>query len=173
VECIASRALSKRDWLSSTRYTRKARYSGIQVGFILPLFGEGLIDLADEYGDSEDLLGKWFAAKPEKRKDIFLATKFGMRSKPAELKKGLVIDSSPEYYRKALERSLGRLGLPYVDLYYVHRLDKITPIEKTIEALVELKNAGKIKHLGLSECSAETLRRALRCTPHNMCGSRV
>jgi aryl-alcohol dehydrogenase-like predicted oxidoreductase len=165
VECIASRALTKRDWLSSTRYTRKARYSGIQVGFILPLFGEGLIDLADEYGDSEDLLGKWFAANPEKRKDIFLATKFGMRSKPAELKKGLVIDSSPEYCRKALERSLGRLGLPYVDLYYVHRLDKITPIEKTIEALVELKNAGKIKHLGLSECSAETLRRAYAVHP--------
>lgn len=53
-----------------------------------------------------------------------------------------------------------RLGLPYVDLFYVHRLDKITPIEKTVQALVELKNAGKIKYLGLSECSAESLRRA-------------
>lgn len=72
----------------------------------------------------------------------------------------MIIDSSPEYCRKALETSLKRLGLPYVDLYYVHRLDKVTPVEKTIEALVELKEAGKIKHIGLSECSADSLRRA-------------
>jgi aryl-alcohol dehydrogenase-like predicted oxidoreductase len=72
----------------------------------------------------------------------------------------MVVDSSPEYCRQALEKSLKRLGLPYVDLYYVHRLDKVTPIEKTIEALVELKNAGKIKHIGMSECSADSLRRA-------------
>jgi aryl-alcohol dehydrogenase-like predicted oxidoreductase len=77
-----------------------------------------------------------------------------------EDKTGFTIDSSPEYCRQAIEKSLKRLGLPYVDLYYVHRLDKITPIEKTIEAMVELKNAGKIKYLGLSECSAESLRRA-------------
>lgn len=70
------------------------------------------------------------------------------------------MDSSPEYCRTCIERSLGRLGLPFVDLYYVHRLDKVTPIEKTMQPLVELKNAGKIKHIGLSECSAESLRRA-------------
>jgi aryl-alcohol dehydrogenase-like predicted oxidoreductase len=114
---------------------------------------------ADEYKDSEDLLGKWFAANPDKRKDIFLATKFGIRTDPAAPTK-FGVDSSPEYARQALDRSLKRLGLPYVDLYYVHRLDKITPIEKTIEALVELKKAGKIKYLGLSECSADSLRRA-------------
>jgi aryl-alcohol dehydrogenase-like predicted oxidoreductase len=106
------------------------------------------------------VLGKWFAANPEKRKDIFLATKFGIRSKSEDHQKGMKIDSSPEYCRQALEKSLQRLSLPYVDLYYVHRLDKVTPIEKTIEALVELKNAGKIKHLGMSECSADSLRRA-------------
>lgn len=74
------------------------------------------------------------------------------------------VDSSPEYCYAALEKSLKRLGVTYVDLFYVHRLDKVTPIEKTMEALVELKNAGKIKHIGLSECSAESLRRA--CAVH-------
>lgn len=121
-------------------------------------------DTADEYADSEDLLGKWFAANPEKRNDIFLATKFGMRAR-SDGEKWRLIDSSPDYCHQALEKSLTRLGLPYVDLYYVHRLDKITPIEKTIEALVELKNAGKIKHIGLSECSADSLRRAHAVSP--------
>jgi aryl-alcohol dehydrogenase-like predicted oxidoreductase len=78
---------------------------------------------------------------------------------------GFHVDSSPEYCHKAIEKSLRRLGLPYVDLYYIHRLDKVTPIEKTVEALVELKKAGKIKYLGLSECSAESLRRAYAVHP--------
>lgn len=73
---------------------------------------------------------------------------------------GFRVVATPEYCRQAIEKSLKRLGLPYVDLYYLHRMDKVTPIEKTVEALVELKNAGKIKYLGLSECSADTLRRA-------------
>lgn len=70
------------------------------------------------------------------------------------------MNSSPEYCREALGKSLKRLGLPYVDLYYVHRLDKVTPIEATIQAMAALVNAGKIKYIGLSECSADTLRRA-------------
>lgn len=70
------------------------------------------------------------------------------------------MNSTPEYCRSAIEKSLRRLGLPFVDLYYIHRLDKVTPIEKTIQVLVELKEAGKIKHIGLSECSADSLRRA-------------
>ncbi|GAM44072.1 hypothetical protein TCE0_060f19399 [Talaromyces pinophilus] len=118
--------------------------------------GQVFWDTADEYGDSEDLLGKWFAANPEKRKDIFLATKFGIRIIDGKLNPS----SSPEYCRQAIEKSLKRLGLPYVDLYYIHRLDKVTPIEKTVQTMVELKNEGKIKHLGISECSAESLRRA-------------
>ena len=118
------------------------------------------VSLADKYGDSEDLLCKWFAANPENRKDIFLATKFGIKMDPKAPLAGFTVDSSPEYCKEALEKSLKRLGLPYVDLYYVHRLDKATPIEKTMEAMVELKRAGKIKNLGLSECSAESLRRA-------------
>ncbi|RFU28500.1 hypothetical protein B7463_g7843, partial [Scytalidium lignicola] len=126
--------------------------------------GETFWDTADEYGDSEDLLGKWFAANPDKRKDIFLSTKFGVR-RSSDGSKGLSIDSTPEYCRQAIEKSLKRFGLPYVDLYYIHRLDKVTPIEKTMEAMVELKNAGKIKYLGLSECSAESLRRAYAVHP--------
>ncbi|KAF2103635.1 Aldo/keto reductase [Rhizodiscina lignyota] len=113
-------------------------------------------DTADEYADSEDLLGKWFAANPEKRKDIIIATKFGIKMHSG----GFNVDSTPEYCREANSNSLRRLGLPSIDIYYVHRLDKVTPIEKTIEAMVELKNAGKIKYLGMSECSAESLRRA-------------
>jgi aryl-alcohol dehydrogenase-like predicted oxidoreductase len=109
------------------------------------------------YADSEDLLGKWFAANPNKRKDIFLATKFGNKTTADG---GRSIDSTPEYCKSACEKSLKRLGLPYVDLYYIHRLDQKTPVEKTIRAMVELQKEGKIKYLGISECSSETLRRA-------------
>jgi aryl-alcohol dehydrogenase-like predicted oxidoreductase len=117
---------------------------------------------ADMYHDSEDLLGKWFAANADKRSSIFLATKFGYR----RTNKGEHgIDTSPEYARQAIERSLQRLGTSYVDLYYLHRLDKVTPIEKTMAALAELKRAGKIRHIGLSECSASALRRAHAVEP--------
>lgn len=119
--------------------------------------GERFWDSADMYGDSEDLLGKWFKANPEKREHIFLATKFANR----KMEDGsFKIDSTPEYAKQACNKSLERLGLPSVDLYYIHRLDRATPIEKTIEAMVELKNEGKIKYLGISECSSESLRRA-------------
>jgi aryl-alcohol dehydrogenase-like predicted oxidoreductase len=113
------------------------------------------------YGDCEDLLGKWFAANPGKRENIFLATKFGIIPEKGSIK----VDSSPEYCRQALEKSLKRLGLPFVDLFYIHHLDKVTPIEKTIKVMAELKNAGKIKHLGISECSADTIRRASAIHP--------
>jgi aryl-alcohol dehydrogenase-like predicted oxidoreductase len=113
-------------------------------------------DTADVYGDSEDLLGKWFA-RSGKRDEIFLATKGGSgldeHGKPR-------VRSDPEYIRDACNQSLKRLGVDHVDLYYIHRLDKVTPIEKTVGAMVELKNEGKIKYLGLSECSASTLHRA-------------
>ncbi|KAJ5391692.1 Aldo/keto reductase [Penicillium cosmopolitanum] len=120
--------------------------------------GQWFWDTADKYGDSEDIIGKWFAENPEKRKDIFLATKFGI--KYTDTAPGFTIDSSPAYCRTSIESSLNRLGLPFVDLYYVHRLDKVTPIEKTMEVMLDLKTAGKIKNIGLSECSAESLRRA-------------
>lgn len=108
------------------------------------------------YGDSEVLIGKWFKMHPERRGDIFLATKFAITASEA----GLGIDSSPEYCRKACEKSLQKLGIDCIDLYYIHRLDEKTPIEKTIQEMVKLKNEGKIKHFGISECSSTSLRRA-------------
>jgi aryl-alcohol dehydrogenase-like predicted oxidoreductase len=123
--------------------------------------GQTFWDSADIYGDSEDLLGKWFKANPDKIDKIFLATKFGNKITPD----GLVIDSSPEYVKQACASSLKRLGLPSVDLYYVHRVDGKTPIEMTVAAMVDLKKDGKIKYLGLSEVSAATLRRAQKVHP--------
>ncbi|KKA30318.1 hypothetical protein TD95_003386 [Thielaviopsis punctulata] len=113
-------------------------------------------DTADAYGDSEDIIGKWFALHPERRADIFLATKFGLKMAPEEIS----INSSPEYCRQHCELSLKRMGIECIDLYYVHRIDPVTPIEKTIEMMVQLKKEGKIKALGLSECHSSTLRRA-------------
>ncbi|KAK5165844.1 uncharacterized protein LTR77_008767 [Saxophila tyrrhenica] len=139
-----------------------ARGSGTLVPLPPPQFRLCPTNLApaDEYKDSEDLIGKWFAANPSKRKDIFLATKFAIRQDPDGGHQGLSVDSSPEYCKQAIKKSLSRLQLPYVDLYYVHRVDKKTPIENTMKVMVELKNEGKIKYIGLSECSADTIRRA-------------
>jgi aryl-alcohol dehydrogenase-like predicted oxidoreductase len=115
--------------------------------------------LADAYGDCEDILGKWFAQNPDKRKNVFLASKFGLRFGSDG---SISTDSTPEYAKQALNTSLKRLGLPYVDLYYSHRVDGKTPIEKTVQALAELQKEGKTKYIGLSEVSATTLRRACK-----------
>jgi aryl-alcohol dehydrogenase-like predicted oxidoreductase len=112
------------------------------------------LNAANIYGDNEDIIGKWFKANPDKRNDIFLATKFGSSMGDRD------IDSSPENARESLEKSLGRLGLPSVDLFYIHRIDGKTPIEKTMRAMVELKNEGKFKYIGISDCTAKGLRRA-------------
>ncbi|KAF2256643.1 putative aldo-keto reductase, partial [Trematosphaeria pertusa] len=119
--------------------------------------GERFWDTADMYGDSEDLLCKWFEASRGKRDNIFLATKFANRVNPDGTRE---INSSPEYCKEACAKSLKRLGVPTIDLYYCHRLDRKTPIEKTVEAMAELKKEGKIKYIGLSECSSDSLRRA-------------
>jgi aryl-alcohol dehydrogenase-like predicted oxidoreductase len=126
--------------------------------------GQTFWDSADMYGDSEDLLGKWFE-RTGKRNEIFLATKFANKFDENGNMLG-VVDSSPEYCRSACERSLKRLGIQQIDLYYCHRVDKKTPIEKTVEEMVKLKNEGKIKYLGLSEVSSDTLRRA--CKVHHI-----
>ncbi|KAJ7670089.1 NADP-dependent oxidoreductase domain-containing protein [Mycena polygramma] len=109
-------------------------------------------DTADIYGDSEVLIGKWFK-RTGKRDDIFLASKFGFTPSHS-------IDGSPAYLKAAAESSLKKLGVDHIDLYYLHRADTKTPIEHTVGAMAELVKAGKVKHLGLSEVSAETLRRA-------------
>lgn len=92
-------------------------------------------DSADVYLDSEDLIGKWFK-RTGKRDEIFLATKFGNVWLPDGTRK---IRSDPEYVREACEKSLKRLGVETIDLYYCHRVDLKTPIEKTVEAMAELK----------------------------------
>jgi aryl-alcohol dehydrogenase-like predicted oxidoreductase len=94
-------------------------------------------DSADIYGDSEELIGKWFA-RTGKRDEIFLATKFANKLTP-EGGIRMSVDSSPEYVKQAVEKSLKRLGIKTIDLYYCHRVDKKTPIEKTVQAMAELK----------------------------------
>jgi hypothetical protein len=123
--------------------------------------GERNWDCADAYGDAEDLLGKWFAKYPDKRKDLFLATKFALKWGA----QGLEVDSSPTYAKEACAKSLQRLGVDHIDLYYCHRLDRKTPVEQTVRAMAELKQEGKIKYIGLSECSAASLRRAHKIHP--------
>lgn len=96
--------------------------------------GERFWDSADIYQDSEDLIGKWFE-RTGKRDDIFLATKFALVAKDG----AMTVRSDPEYIKEACEKSLKRLGIPTIDLYYCHRLDGTTPVEKTIEAMAQLK----------------------------------
>ncbi|OAA62849.1 Aldo/keto reductase-like protein [Niveomyces insectorum RCEF 264] len=127
-------------------------------------------DTADFYGDSEDLLGKWFRLHPERRADIFLASKFGLSfglppdARPGQAP-GVLINSTPAYCRASCEESLHRLGLSYIDLYYVHRVDGVTPIEATMAELASLQREGKIRHIGLSSPSSATLRRAYAVAP--------
>ncbi|KAL4949849.1 NADP-dependent oxidoreductase domain-containing protein [Aspergillus filifer] len=113
-------------------------------------------DMADVYGDSEDLVREW-CRRSGKRGDIIIATKFGLQ-RQADGRH--TFRSDPEYVQDACEKSLERLGVDCIDLYYCHRVDGVTPIELTIGAMVELKKQGKIRHLGLSETSPSTLRRA-------------
>lgn len=94
-------------------------------------------DDADVYGDTEELLGKWFAANPDKRRDVFLTTKFGFAGQNAD--GGYNIRSDPEWIAQACEASLKKLQTDYIDLYYCHRVDGKTPIEETIKAMVALK----------------------------------
>ncbi|TGO32746.1 hypothetical protein BHYA_0291g00020 [Botrytis hyacinthi] len=113
-------------------------------------------DTADMYADSEDLLGKWFK-RTGKRDQIFLASKFAFKTNADGTR---TCDTSPEYVKAACAKSLQRLGVQTIDLYYCHRVDQKTPIEKTVEAMAELKREGKIRYLGLSEVSPKTIRRA-------------
>ncbi len=123
--------------------------------------GCNFLDTSDMYGPhtNERLVG---AAIAERRDEAFLATKFGIKLEPGEdggpPKRS--IDGSPAYVKSAVEGSLQRLGIDHIDLYYQHRVDPNTPIEDTVGAMAELVSQGKVRHLGLSEASAETIRRA-------------
>ncbi|CAF4298510.1 unnamed protein product, partial [Adineta steineri] len=124
--------------------------------------GSTYIDSADKYGDNEDLLGKYFKKYPQQRQKIFLASKFaGVISSDGTYS----VRGDAEYIHQAIESSLSRLQVPYIDLYYVHRIDPKVPIEETMTALKELVQQGKIKYIGLSECSSDTIRRAYAIHP--------
>ena len=119
--------------------------------------GVTFLDTADMYGPftNEQLVGK---AIKDRRDEVQLATKFGnVRGANGER---LGIDGSPDYVRQACDASLQRLGVDHIDLYYQHRVDQSVPIEETVGAMKELVEAGKVTHLGLSEASAATIRRA-------------
>jgi aryl-alcohol dehydrogenase-like predicted oxidoreductase len=119
--------------------------------------GVTLLDTADAYGPhtNEELVGRAIVGKRDK---VVLATKFGIVRGPRPQDRGF--DSSPAYIRKAIEGSLRRLNVEHVDLYQCHRVDPKTPIEDTVGAMAELVREGKVRHIGLSEASAATLRRA-------------
>ena len=117
--------------------------------------GITLLDTADIYGESERLVGKAIA---DRRERVALATKFGFTSPATAADRA--IDGSAGYVRRSCEASLQRLGVEFIDLYYLHRVDPKVPIEETVGAMSRLVQEGKVKHLGLSEPSVESLRRA-------------
>jgi aryl-alcohol dehydrogenase-like predicted oxidoreductase len=125
--------------------------------------GINFLDTADAYGPhkNEELVGRAIKGKRDK---IVLATKFGIVRDPSNPNvRG--VSGKPDYVKKACDASLKRLDVETIDLYYQHRVDPETPIEDTVGAMADLVKAGKIRHLGLSEASANTLRRAVKVHP--------
>lgn len=125
--------------------------------------GVTFLDTAEMYGPyaNEELLGR---ALKGRRERVELATKFGIH-RDASQAAGRTLDGTPANVRRSIEGSLRRLDTDVVDLYYLHRVDPATPIEETVGAMAELVKEGKVRHLGLSEASAETLERACRVHP--------
>ncbi len=125
--------------------------------------GVTLLDTADVYGSgrSEELVGR---AVRGRRDEAVIATKFGIVADPDDYAKRS-ISGRPEHVRAACDASLGRLGIDVIDLYYQHRVDADVPVEETWGAMAELVAAGKVRHLGISEPSAASLRRASSVHP--------
>lgn len=125
--------------------------------------GVNFWDTSDIYGPftNELLLSK---ALKNRRKSVVLATKFGI-VRTLDNPGYRAFDGTPEYCKKACDASLLRLGVDEIDLYYLHRVDTKTPIEETVGAMADLVKAGKVRYLGLSEASAQTLRRACKVHP--------
>jgi len=124
--------------------------------------GVNFLDTADMYGvgRNETLIGQVLKTR---RNEVVLATKFGnVRAPNGDF---LGIDGRPEYVLAACDASLKRLGVDHIDLYYQHRVDPKVPIEETVGAMARLVEAGKVRFLGLSEASAQTLRRAASVHP--------
>lgn len=125
--------------------------------------GITLLDTADMYGPftNEQLVGKAIAYRRDR---VFLSTKFGIVLDPANpMARG--VNGRPEYVRQCCEQSLQRLGVDHIDLYYQHRIDPYVPIEETVGAMADLVREGKVRYLGLSEASTQTLERAHNVHP--------
>jgi aryl-alcohol dehydrogenase-like predicted oxidoreductase len=122
--------------------------------------GLNFLDTANIYGDSEIKVGKALLGR---RHSIILATKFGIVTDSLGQDRG--VDGTPENARRACDQSLQRLGVEQVDLYYLHRVDPKVEIEETVGAMAELVRAGKVRYLGLSEASPQTVRRAHEIHP--------
>lgn len=122
--------------------------------------GMNFLDTADTYGlgRNEELVGR---AIRDRRDEVVLATKFGIKREGGSR----TVENSPEYIRAACDASLRRLGVDHVDLYYMHRRNPDVPVEESVGAMAELVEQGKVRHLGLSEVSAGTLRRAYAVHP--------
>ena len=120
------------------------------------------LDTASSYqnGENERFVG---ATIKGRRDAVFLASKYGIQRSAGG---GVAVDNKPESLRAAVDASLQRLGLAHIDLYYLHRIDRTVPIEESVGALAQLVAAGKIRYIGLSECSERTLRRA--CQVHHV-----
>lgn len=125
--------------------------------------GGNFLDTADIYGPflNEQLIAK---AIQGNREEFIIASKFGFEIDDNG-KATWAINGNKNYIKKAVERSLKNLGTDYIDLYYLHRLDTNTPIEETVEAMSELVKEGKVKYIGLSEVSSETIRKAHKVHP--------
>ncbi|MCT4117734.1 aldo/keto reductase [Elizabethkingia anophelis] len=145
-------AYGQADEQESVRTLHKALDSGINFW-----------DTADMYanGKNEELISKVLVPNRDK---IFIATKFGFRFKNNEAgpsnSANTYFDGSPEWIRQAVDNSLQRLRIDTIDLYYAHRIDPNVPVEETVGAMAELVKAGKVRYLGLSEASAESIRKA-------------
>ena len=122
--------------------------------------GVTMFDTADVYGagENEEFVGKWLNGKRER---VFLATKCGNTFGAGGVPAGIV-DGRPEYIRAACDASLRRLGIDVIDLYYLHRIDRDVPIEDSMGAFAELRDAGKIRYIGISEASVESIARAAK-----------
>src|SRR5262249_22194152 len=132
------------DTYTSSVHTLEAAVGVIERALDL---GINFLDTADIYGDSELKVG---AAIKYRRQGVVVATKFGFVPQPRG------IDGTPNHVREACDRSLSRLGIDQIDLYYLHRVDPAVPIEETVGAMAELVRQGKVRHLGLSEAAPTT-----------------
>ncbi|MEA5597331.1 aldo/keto reductase [Rivularia sp. UHCC 0363] len=139
----------------SSAYENRDESEAVQTIYRAIELGITFFDTAEVYNDNEHLVGR---AIRNYRDRVVIATKFGFKIDESGAIAGL--DSSPKNVRQVCDASLRRLGVDYIDLFYQHRVDKTVSIEETVAAMAELVQQGKVRYLGLSEASPETIRRA-------------